>query len=98
MATITTIPDERKRMAHMPSQAEIDRAKAYQQAERQRIEQATGLRISDAGVLAKPLHIVHCVREGCTYRSVARRSGQELRNLAAHLIAVHGSDWQGGAA
>lgn len=78
------------KMAHAQTPASIAEAKAYQQAERASVEQATGLRISDEGVLAKPLHIVHCPKDGCRYRSVARRSGQELNNLSAHLLSAHG--------
>ena len=39
--------------------------------------------------LGPPVHLAHCVRPGCKYVASATRSGQEIRALAAHLIACH---------
>lgn len=63
-------------------------AKKQQAIERAEVERITGVRITD-DPWPSPLFVVHCPKAGCSYRSVARRSGQELNNLSAHLIAAH---------
>ena len=37
-------------------------------------------------VRLRPTFIIHCPKPGCTFAATARRSGQEVQALAAHLL------------
>lgn len=65
----------------------IAAAKRHQRAERQRVFDLTGMRITDAG--AVPLTIMHCPRPGCGFVVSALSEGRATRALAGHLVAVH---------
>lgn len=69
-----------------PTPESIARAKAHQQAERQRVFEQTGHRIVDEDT---PAVVMHCPRPGCTYAATARSEGRATRSLAAHLVAAH---------
>ena len=64
----------------------VAQAKAYQQQERQHVEKETGLHVTDDPITVSPLFIVGCPQHGCGYAATARREGQAIRSLAAHIV------------
>lgn len=72
-------------MPETVSPESIARAKAHQQAERQRVFDQTGVRIVDE----VPAVIVHCRQHGCPYTASAQSEGRAIRSLAAHIVAAH---------
>lgn len=70
----------------------VARAKADTDAERERVYQRTGIRITDDGVILPPPnkpHLIGCPRAGCTFMGSARTDGGAVRSLSAHLVASH---------
>lgn len=66
----------------------IARAKQQQQAERQRVFELTGVRVTDHGLVHPPYRI-HCTRTGCRFTASARSEGRAVRALATHLVLGH---------
>lgn len=71
-----------------PTPESIARAKAARDAERERVFQATGVRVSDDGV--PRIVVVHCHKPGCLF--VAARGTEELaiRAVSTHYSLKHG--------
>ena len=63
-------------------------AKAYQQAERQKVTEATGLIVTDDGVVSKPFEM-GCPRPGCTFIARVRKESRMVQAISAHLVWAH---------
>jgi len=78
-------------MARVTSQS-VEDAKAYQQAERAKVEQATGLVITDAGA-HKPVQrivLIPCLHNGCLYVAGGSDKARAFSKLERHLERKHG--------
>lgn len=75
-----------ERSTDAPTSDSIASAKAHQQAERSRVEAATGLRIADDGVVRLPATIIHCPQRFCQFSASATSEGRAVRALSAHLV------------
>lgn len=64
-----------------PTSASIAAARDFQQQERLAVQQVTGLRIMD-----KPFRAACGL---CNYTAHAKRDGQAVNSVAAHIIRVH---------
>jgi hypothetical protein len=70
--------------------ASVDAAYAAMQAERRKVEQATGLKIANDGTIRLPrVHIIHCYAPGCTFAATAQRQGQAIKSVSAHYLRTH---------
>lgn len=81
------------RMARMTSQS-VDAAKAYQQAERQRVTDLTGLVITDDGateaIQLNHITVIPCLCAGCLYVAGGSSRDQAFTKLERHLERKHG--------
>jgi hypothetical protein len=77
-------------LSHMPltmlraTRRSVAEAKTYQEAESQKVTDATGIVIVDG-----PPFLIHCPRPGCTFVGSAITDGGAVRSLAAHLVGAH---------
>lgn len=69
--------------------ASIARAKADRDAERRRIEAATGLHINENGIVTTRAFVIVCPRPGCAFAASARNEGRSIKGIASHLVNVH---------
>lgn len=75
-----------KQVSHdTPTSASIAAARDHQRSERKRVEAATGLRIVDPP-RPKPFKAACGL---CNYTAHAKRDGQAVNSVAAHIIKVH---------
>lgn len=72
-----------------PTEESVAAARAAQQADRDAIYRATGVRFTDTGRAAV---IIHCPRSGCRYAASAKREARALLALSAHLIRGHAQE------
>lgn len=67
----------------------VARAKADRDAQRRQIEQATGLRIAENGIVTTRAYVICCPRLGCSFAASARSEGRAIKGLSAHLVKAH---------
>lgn len=79
-----------ERSTDAPTSASIASAKAHQQAERSRVEAATGLRIADDGVVRLPSYTIVCPY--CLDPIGGENRGKADRAFARHVVTVHKPD------
>lgn len=81
----------------------IKAAKAQQAAERDRVFQQTGIRVTDEWTELPASYppkrvVVHCICSLCKFTASAKTEGRAIRSRAPHLVRAHGWAPKGGAA
>lgn len=68
----------------------VDAAKAYQAAERARVEQATGIRFQGDALVPPRIVLIPCVTGTCLYVAGGADESEAFEKLEGHLVRRHG--------